>query len=69
MSTVTFQGLVLAVTVTAYVIGSLLYKRYLHPLRKFPGPFLASVTDAYNTWLFSTRQSDVKLLHLHEKYG
>lgn len=46
-----------------------IYNRYFHPLHKFPGPFWGSVTDLYNTYLFSTRQVHVELLHLHQRYG
>ena len=45
------------------------YNRYFHPLHKFPGPFWGSLTDLYHTYLFSTRQAHVKLLHIHKKHG
>ena len=45
------------------------YNRYFHPLHKFPGPFWGSITDFYNTYLFSTRKVHLKLLALHEHYG
>lgn len=45
------------------------YNRYFHPLRAFPGPFWGSVTDLYNTFLFATKESHLRQLELHEKYG
>ena len=45
------------------------YNKFLHPLRRFPGPFWGGVTDLYNTYLFSTREGHLRLLALHKKYG
>jgi hypothetical protein len=36
----------------AYFISSCIYNRYFHPLAKFPGPFLASITNLYHVWLY-----------------
>jgi len=45
------------------------YNRYLNPLRHFPGPFWASVTDLYK--LFYLYSSDLTSISLkqHKKYG
>ncbi|KAM7195486.1 Pisatin demethylase [Rhypophila sp. PSN 637] len=57
----------------AFLAGSLalriLYKRYASPLRKYPGPFLASFS---RLWIFiSTTRGQTHLDHieLHKKYG
>ncbi|RDW89967.1 uncharacterized protein DSM5745_01742 [Aspergillus mulundensis] len=45
------------------------YQRYLHPLSKYPGHFLASVTDLWQAHQFFTLQQPYNLTKLHEKYG
>lgn len=45
------------------------YQRFLHPIARFPGPILASLTDLFKFYYFWSLQIDKKLLALHEKYG
>jgi cytochrome P450 len=52
-----------------YILSVVIYNRYFHPLRHFPGPFWASITSL---WLFKTyRLGKANDIHheLHEKYG
>ncbi|KAL4909644.1 hypothetical protein BDW74DRAFT_165080 [Aspergillus multicolor] len=56
---------ILAFAAAAYVV----YQRYLHPLSKYPGPFLASVTDLWQAHQFFTLQQPYNLTELQEKYG
>jgi hypothetical protein len=59
-----FSALV-GVVILFYVI----YQRFLHPLSKFPGPHLATLT---NWWkIYHTYHLDLHevVLRLHEKYG
>ncbi|KAH7391591.1 putative benzoate 4-monooxygenase cytochrome P450 [Cadophora sp. MPI-SDFR-AT-0126] len=56
---------VLVSLLAVYVV----YQRFLHPLAKFPGPFLASLTDLWQTYQFMTLQQPYHLTELHEKYG
>lgn len=55
------------------LLGSITYstvrKLYFHPLRNFPGPLAASLTDFYHTYLLSTRLAHRRQLKLHHKYG
>ena len=46
-----------------------IFRVYFHPLRSFPGPFWARLTDFYHTYLLATREAHLKQLELHEKYG
>ncbi|KIX03159.1 uncharacterized protein Z518_06710 [Rhinocladiella mackenziei CBS 650.93] len=46
-----------------------IYQRYFHPLAKYPGPFLASVTDLWQAYQFITLKQPYHLTVLHEKYG
>ncbi|KAK5197593.1 hypothetical protein LTR47_001333 [Exophiala xenobiotica] len=45
------------------------YQRFLHPLAKYPGPFLASLTDVWQAHQFMTLQQPYYLTKLHEKHG
>lgn len=56
-------------SVLVYILGYIFYQRRLHPLSKFPGPFLASLTDLWQVHQFLTLQQPYNLTELHEKYG
>jgi hypothetical protein len=52
-----------------YCSGYVIYQRFLHPLAKYPGPFLASLTDLWQAHQFMTLKQPYTLTKLHEKYG
>ncbi|KAJ5717816.1 hypothetical protein N7488_003462 [Penicillium malachiteum] len=52
-----------------YLISYIVYQRFFHPLAKYPGPFLASLTDLWQMHQFITLQQPYNLTKLHEKYG
>lgn len=58
-------GICLALGIAGYVV----YQVYLHPLARFPGPFLASVTDLWQVYQFLTLREPYNLTELHAKYG
>ncbi|OJJ78810.1 uncharacterized protein ASPGLDRAFT_78014 [Aspergillus glaucus CBS 516.65] len=60
-----FIGLVTTVALSVYVI----YWRYIHQLAKYPGPFLASLTDLWQSYQFLTLRQPYHLTELHERYG
>lgn len=47
----------------------LLYNRYNRGLSKYPGPFLASLTDWWRFVDVWNRRPEVTHIKLHEKYG
>lgn len=52
-----------------YVVGVIVYRLTLHPLAKYPGPFLAKITDihlAYHAW---RGDRHLQFYRCHEKYG
>lgn len=53
----------------SYAVYRGVYNRFFHPLRHFPGPFWASVSDFFKLWLIHTKQSHTLGLKYHEKYG
>lgn len=60
-----FAVALFAATLISYVI----YQRFLHPLARYPGPFLASITDLWQVHQFLTLKQPYHLTELHEKYG
>ncbi|KAG9188845.1 benzoate 4-monooxygenase [Alternaria panax] len=53
----------------SYLIIYIIYQRFLHPLAKYPGPFLASLTDLWQVSEFLSLKQPYNLTALHEKYG
>ncbi|KAM5520510.1 hypothetical protein FOXYSP1_14400 [Fusarium oxysporum f. sp. phaseoli] len=51
------------------VLVYLVYYRYLHPLAKYPGPPLASVTNLWKTYHLWNLHLPHTLVRLHEQYG
>lgn len=51
------------------IISYIIYQRYFHPLAKYPGPFLASLTDLWQVHQFITLKQPYNLTKLHEKHG
>lgn len=54
---------------STYVLGVSVYRLTLHPLAKYPGPFLAKITDihlAYHAW---KGDRHLEFWRCHEKYG
>jgi len=55
----------------AYLVLLVLYRLYLHPLRRFPGPKMAAVTMHY-AWYWDLHMSGQMVRHLadlHKEYG
>lgn len=51
------------------VIANAIYNRYFHPLRHFPGPFWAGISDFWKFYIFLTKESHTRGIELHERYG
>ncbi|KAF2703817.1 cytochrome P450 [Pleomassaria siparia CBS 279.74] len=54
-----------------YLVGLTIYRLYLHPLAKFPGPKLAAITFWYEAYyeIPLSGQYTKKITQLHDKYG
>jgi len=57
------------VLVLSFVIGFIVKRRYLSPLRRFPGPFWASVTRWWMVRQVFQGTHEHDMLRLHAKYG
>ncbi|OAL05594.1 cytochrome P450 [Phaeosphaeriaceae sp. SRC1lsM3a] len=52
-----------------YLCYYVIYQRFFHPLARFPGPFLASLTDLWQVSEMLSLQQPYNLTELHTKYG
>ncbi|GKZ51265.1 hypothetical protein AbraIFM66951_005312, partial [Aspergillus brasiliensis] len=61
----------LASFLVVYIIGLVLYRLFLSPLAKFPGPRLAAATGLYETYYDVIRDGQFtwQIERLHQKYG
>lgn len=60
-----YWPVVFAVAVVAYLVGN----RFNHGLNKYPGPFLASLTDWWRLWDVYNRRPERTQIKLHLQYG
>ncbi|EOO00667.1 putative pisatin demethylase protein [Phaeoacremonium minimum UCRPA7] len=58
-----------AVILPALFATRLLYKRYASPLRKYPGPWLASVSRLWKVLSTASTRTHLDHIALHKKYG
>ena len=58
-----------ALALTAVTLAWLVRNRYHHGLNKYPGPFLASITDWWRFWDVYGQRPEVTLRNLHAKHG
>lgn len=70
-STLSSLPVLLAAAALAYGVGLLVYRLYLHPLAKFPGPKLAAVTSFYEGYyeIVLKGQYSRQISKLHDVYG
>ncbi|KAL5337427.1 hypothetical protein BJX70DRAFT_399729 [Aspergillus crustosus] len=52
-----------------YLLASLIYRRFFHPLRNIPGPFWASLSRFWLGYQISTGRMDSIQQKLHARYG
>ncbi|KAK4238798.1 cytochrome P450-like protein [Achaetomium macrosporum] len=52
-----------------YTTCLVVYRLFFHPLAKYPGPFLAKLTDAYMLYYAWKGDRHLEFWRMHEKYG
>ncbi|KAF2969214.1 hypothetical protein GQX73_g4317 [Xylaria multiplex] len=55
--------------VLIYGVGLVVYRVFFHPLAKYPGPFLAKITDAYQLYHAWKGDRHLEFWRNHERYG
>jgi cytochrome P450 len=60
---------IVALYVVAHVSFLFTYRLYLHPLAKYPGPFLAKISSLYSAYHGYRRDIHLDVQACHEKYG
>lgn len=63
------QALILASLFLSYVVATVIYRLYFHPLAKLPGPFWARISGFPAYWHTLKRDRHVWLWCLQEQYG
>lgn len=58
-----------AATGFAYALALVVYRVFFHPLAKYPGPFLAKISDAYLLYHAWKGDRHLEFWRMHERYG
>lgn len=60
-----------SLSLLAYVVATIIYRLYFHPLASFPGPKLAAVTSWYEFYHDVIRRGYFiwQIQKLHDRYG
>jgi hypothetical protein len=59
----------LPLAVVIFLLLHFLSRRYLSPLRKYPGPFLASGSRIYQLFCVASGDAHLRMITLHRRYG
>ena len=62
-------GLTTGTIIVGPLVGNMIYNRYFHPLRHFPGPFWASLSDFWKLYFCLTKETHTRGIKLHDRYG
>lgn len=68
-STATLLLTLLTILSLVWLSTYIIYQRFFHPLSRYPGPFLASLTDLYQVHQFLSLKQPYTLTDLHTKYN
>ncbi|KAI1502628.1 cytochrome P450 monooxygenase [Biscogniauxia marginata] len=58
-----------ATPILAYALWRAIYNVFFHPLRHFPGPPLAALSDFFKLWILHTKQAHTLGMAYHSRYG
>lgn len=71
LSRISIAVLIIILSIVVYTLGLAVYRIYLHPLRKFPGPKLAASSFWYEFYydVVCGGQYTFEIGRMHEIYG
>ncbi|KAM0814661.1 hypothetical protein AB5N19_00451 [Seiridium cardinale] len=69
MATFAFFAKSVASAFVVYGLFLFSYRLLLHPLRKYPGPFLAKLSDVYGGYFVVARRLHLQTYRNHLQYG
>ncbi|KAI1136916.1 cytochrome P450 [Hypoxylon sp. FL0543] len=58
-----------AIAFSLYLLVLFIYRLFFHPLRKYPGPFVAKFSDIYAGYFAAARRLHLRTYHDHLQYG
>jgi hypothetical protein len=67
--TMTHLWAIVAALTVSIGVGYVVYMRYFHPLAKYPGPYLASLTNLWKAYTMYQGQMEYVIKDLHDKHG
>ena len=63
------HGSIYSILTTLQLFGLTIYRVTLHPLAKYPGPFLAKITTLYDTYHSYAKDRHIDQYECQKKYG
>lgn len=65
-----YNGFVLSGTLLiGYIISTVIYRLYFHPLAKYPGPFWSKISEFPSYWHGIKQDRHLWLYRIQEEYG
>ncbi|RYP42639.1 hypothetical protein DL767_000008 [Monosporascus sp. MG133] len=68
-TTLDITGRIVSTYVISLFTSIVIYRRYFHRLRHFPGPWVAGITKLWHVWQCRTGKNHLVLEKLQKKYG
>lgn len=64
-----FLGVLMSGCLACLLLSVVTYRLFFHPLAKYPGPFLAKLTNFYDFIVGYNERRAQHFRYLHDKYG
>lgn len=68
-TSITATGIVISSYVAALFASMVIYRKYFHRLRHYPGPWMAGATKFWHVWQCRTGENHIVIEKLVRKYG
>ena len=64
-----FPLTLLSTSIVVLCLSYVIYYRFLHPLARFPGPLVCSLTNLWKLWAVVEDRMPDEIVRLHQRYG